>query len=202
MEDIKELLGSTDIYLIDQILKVNFDSQQLVLDAGCGNGRNLTYFIHNDFPVYGIDKNSDVIRQLLYELKSAGKEYPSDRFVVAETEALPYPDKMFDLVISSAVLHFAENEEHFGRMFAELIRVLKHGGMLFARIACDVGMKDEMKPMGEGKFLMPDGTVRFLLTQSLLAEIMKKYGLIFIEPFKTVLVHEKRSMSALVLRKN
>jgi hypothetical protein len=55
--------------------------------------------------------------------------------------------------------------------------------------------------MGDGKFFLPDGTVRFLLTNELLLEIMDQFGFAFIEPFKTVIVDEKRSMSTLVLRK-
>ena len=38
---VQELIGNTDIYLIDQIMKNRYNQQDKILDAGCGNGRNL-----------------------------------------------------------------------------------------------------------------------------------------------------------------
>ena len=51
---IQELLGQTDIYLVDQIMKNRFDLQNNILDAGCGNGRNMHWFLRNDYKIYGI----------------------------------------------------------------------------------------------------------------------------------------------------
>ena len=59
---------------------------------------------------------------------------------VAAIENLPYPDGSFDVVISNAVLHFAHDDAHFERMVGEMWRVLKPGGMLFARLASSIGM--------------------------------------------------------------
>ena len=42
---------------------------------------------------------------------------------------MSWESSSFDFVISSAVLHFAKNEEHFDQMMHELWRVLKPGGM-------------------------------------------------------------------------
>ena len=172
-----------------------------ILDAGCGEGRNLVYFIRNQYCVYGIDKNVDSIQMLKHLIKSINKEYPLDRFVLGNMEEMPYKQHEFDAIISSAVLHFAENKNEFFNMFRELDRVLKPKGILFVRMTADTGMKDKNKPMGDGKFFLPDGSVRFLLTKVILKEIIDQYGFEFIEPFKSVIVDEKRSMSTLVLRK-
>lgn len=202
--DIKELnhlLGNIDIYLLDQILKSRFENKFKILDAGCGEGRNLIYFIRNGYQVYGLDRAPDAIQMLKYLVKSIDKAYPSDRFVTGKVETMPYEDHTFDAIISSAVLHFAENKKHFFSMVSEMDRVLKSRGTLFARIATDVGMEEKIKPLGDGKFTLPDGSIRYLLTKDQLHEIMKDFGYEFIEPFKVVFVDEKRSMSALVLRK-
>ena len=37
--------GEIDIYVFDQLLKGRFDSARRVLDAGCGEGRNLHYLL-------------------------------------------------------------------------------------------------------------------------------------------------------------
>ena len=41
-------LGNIDIYLFDQLLKGKFEGEKRILDAGCGEGRNINYFIKND----------------------------------------------------------------------------------------------------------------------------------------------------------
>lgn len=200
--ELNHLLGNIDIYLLDQILKACFEKKYKILDAGCGEGRNLIYFIKNGYKVWGIDKNADSIQMLKYLVKSIDKAYPLDRFLTGNIDNLPYPDHEFDAIVSSAVLHFAENKKHFFSMVSEMDRVLKPGGILFARIATDIGMEQKIKPIGDGKFTLPDGSVRYLLTKDQLHDLMMDFGYAFIEPFKTVVVDDKRSMSTLVLRKN
>lgn len=202
IKSLNHLLGNIDIYLLDQILKGRFEGGLNILDAGCGEGRNLIYFVKNNYQVYGLDKDGDYIQMLKYLIKSINKEYPLDRFVTGSVEQMPYNDHKFDAVISSAVIHFAEDKEQFMKMMGEMVRVLKPNGTLFLRMAADVGMKKQLKPMGKGRYFLPDGSVRFLLTKELLAEFMDIYGFSFMEPFKTVIVDDKRCMSTLVLRKD
>ena len=199
--ELNDLLRNIDVYLLDQLLKGRFEQHHEILDAGCGQGRNLMYFVRNGYRVFGFDKNKDVIHILKNSIESIDSSYPTDRFITANVEDLPYPDHKFDAIISVAVLHFAENEDHFFKMASELVRVLKPGGILFVRMACDIGMEDQMKPMGTGTYFLPDGSIRFLLSKTLLQQTMEKYGFEFIEPFKTVVIDNQRSMSVLVLRK-
>ncbi len=199
--DLNHLLGNIDLYLLDQILKGRFESQHKILDAGCGEGRNIVYFIRNNYQVFGIDKNGESIQRLKYQVKSINKNYPLTRFMNGKVEEMSYPTNEFNAIISSAVLHFAESETHFFTMIKELTRVLKPGGILFIRMACEIGMEDQMKSMGNGTYFLPDGSIRFLLTKALLQQMMENYSYEFIEPFKAVVVDNQRSMSTLVLRK-
>ena len=202
--DIKELnhlLGNVDIYLLDQILKARFDKKFNILDAGCGEGRNLIYFIRNDYQVWAIDKNKDSIQMLKYLVRSINKLYPIDRFIDGDVEKMPFEDHFFDAVISSAVLHFAESKDHFVSMLGEHVRVLKTGGIFFARMTTNIGIEHMIKPLDHGKYLLPDGSVRFLLDKEQLHDIIQKFGFDFVEPFKTVIVDNLRSMSTLVLKK-
>ena len=50
-----EMVGNTDIYLLDQIMKARYLKGDKVLDAGCGTGRNMFWFINNGITIYGID---------------------------------------------------------------------------------------------------------------------------------------------------
>jgi len=202
IKELNHLLGNIDIYLLDQVLKGRFEKQYKILDAGCGEGRNLIYFVRNNYQVWGIDKNEDNIQMLKYLMKSINKSYSLDRFVAGEAEKMPYSNQQFDAVISSAVLHFAENYDHFIAMFAEHARVLKPGGVLFARMTTNVGIEKLIEPVGNGQFFLPDGSLRFLLDKNHLDKLMAQFNFQFIEPFKTVIVDEMRSMSTLVLKKS
>ena len=189
--------GLTDIYLLDQIMKGRYTTPESVLDAGAGVGRNLQWFVQQGFTVYGTDRDPAAVEAL----KLHYPKVPSGQFQVAPVEKLPFSDAFFQHVISSAVLHFAENEAHFEQMFAEMIRVLKPGGSLFIRVTTDVGLAGRLLNLGQGRYFLPDGSERFLLTRTMLDRLMQQHQLEFLEPFKTVLVEDIRSMAVVVLGK-
>ena len=61
---LQQTFGNIDIYLFDQLLKGRFDNSKKVLDAGCGNGRNLFYFLRNGYEVFGIDPDPLAVDQV------------------------------------------------------------------------------------------------------------------------------------------
>ena len=58
---ISVLLGCTDIYPIDHIMKGRYAPGDKILDAGCGDGRNMHWFVQNNFEIYGIDSSEAAI---------------------------------------------------------------------------------------------------------------------------------------------
>lgn len=194
---ISALLGRTDIYLIDQIMKGRYVQGDKILDAGCGGGRNMHWFVQNNFDTHGIDSSEAAIINLRNEYPSL----PAKNLQVSLIENLPFSDNFFDHVISSAVLHFAANAAHFKEMMGEMVRVLKPRGTLFIRMTSDIGIEDKVKLLPNGNHLIPDGSMRFLLTKTLLAECMQQFNLSFSEPLKTVNVDDIRCMSTLMLQK-
>ena len=199
--NLQQLYGNIDIYLFDQLLKGRFDNCQKVLDAGCGGGRNLVYFLRNGFDVYAIDPNPqavDAVKELAANLAPA---IPLTNFTIGAAEDLPFADAGFDLVISSAVLHFAANEQHFEEMLLSMWRVLKPGGYLFARLASDIGIETLVHSLGNGRYLLPDGSTRFLVNeQMLLNYTMQLNGHLF-EPIKTTNVQNLRCMTTWCIQK-
>ncbi len=194
---LQALVGHTDIYLLDQMLKCRYLPGETILDAGCGNGRNLHWFLLNDFNCYGIDNN----RAALEELSTLYPSLPVDKIVVAELETMPFADAYFDHILSSAVLHFARGVTHFCAMLEEMVRVLKPAGSLFIRMTFNIGIEDAVVLIGDGVYLVPDGSTRFLLTRELLETLLTHYPLALLEPVKTVNVDDTRCMSTLVLQR-
>ena len=195
-------LGNIDIYLLDAILKGRFTPGMRLLDAGCGEGRNLHWFIRNNYDVWACDSNPSAIRMLQYVARGLNPTFDKNRFITAPVEELPYPDQLFDAVICNAVLHFAENREHFVQMWKQLYRVVKPDGLLFIRMASNIGMSpDELEETDNGKFMLPDGSLRFLLTPALLEEMLREHPAKQLEPLKSVVVQNARSMATMVLQK-
>lgn len=190
-------IGGIDIYLLDQILKGRYASNAIILDAGCGSGRNLKWFYDNTFSVYGVDTNASSI-------ETAKEKYPnlSGNFSVQNLDVLSFDNNTFDHVICSAVLHFAQNTPHFFNMFSELVRVLKVNGTIFVRMTSIQGIEKYVQNISEGIYSLPDKTNRFLLNEEILFNIMEKHNLTFLEPIKTVQVGKARSMCTLIFKKN
>ncbi len=199
--DPRDLFGGIDIYLFDQLLKGRLDSTEPLLDAGCGAGRNLTYFLRNGYQVYGVDQSSDSIAQVRLLAARLALHLPAENFRVEAVEQMSFPDNSFGIVISSAVLHFARDESHWQEMVREMWRVLRPGGIFFARLASTVGLESQLQPIQNRRFHLPDGSDRFLVDEEMLTQTSIDLNGELVEPFKTVLVHHQRSMSNWCLRK-
>ena len=197
---LQQQFGSIDIYLFDQLLKGRLTQGMMMLDAGCGSGRNLVYFLRNGFSVFGVDISAEAVHTIR-TLAANVADVPAENFRVEPVERMSFPDKSFDVVLSSAVLHFAEDENHWRAMVNEMWRVLRPGGIFFARLASTIG-QDRLEHIEGRRFHLPDGSDRFLIDFELLNKTTAELGAEWLEPFKTVVVHNQRSMSNWILRKS
>lgn len=199
--DLREQLGDLDIYLLDQLLKGRLTPDMSLLDAGCGGGRNLVYFLRRGFPVFAVDENPQAVSQVRELAARLAPQLPPENFQVSDLSQILYPDERFDAVICSAVLHFARDEAQFGRMLGEMWRVLRPGGLFFARLASTIGIEPLVRPLQGKRYLLPDGSERFLVDEAMLVRAAEQLGGSWIEPLKTTVVQNQRSMSTWVLRK-
>ena len=89
---------------------------------------------------------------------------------------MSFPDAFADVVLSSAVLHFARDDRHFEAMVREMWRVLRPGGLLFCRLASAIGMETRVRQTVGRRFLLPDGSERYLVDEALLVELTQRAG--------------------------
>ena len=162
LQTLSNNISGVDIYILDQILKERYHPGELILDAGCGSGRNLKWFYNADIKVFGIDTESDTLNKCK-ELYPEQKE----NFILSSVAKTAFDGAYFNHVICNAVLHFANDELHFFEMLHELIRVLKPNGSLFIRIASNFGIENDVVYLNNGTYKLPDGYTRFLLTEDL-----------------------------------
>jgi tellurite methyltransferase len=198
--ELRSLLGQADIYLIDQLLRGRFDGRRRVLDAGCGNGRNLVYLLQRGFECFGIDRDPAAVEHVRALAAELSADSPADHFVVGALDRLPWGDGTMDAVLCSAVLHFADDAAHFGRMMEEMWRVLAPGGMFFARLASNIGLEAHVGDAGR-RVRLPDGSERFVVDEAMLLAWTERLGGRLLDPLKTTNVQNQRCMTTWCLLK-
>jgi SAM-dependent methyltransferase len=192
--EIGEIFGGIDIYLFDQLARGRFDHRRRVLDVGCGDGRNLRYLLAHGYDCHGVDRDPRAIDRLLEDARDLMRADARERFVVGEADALPWDDGSFDAVICSAVLHFADDAAHFGRMVTDLWRVLAPAGLFFARLASTIGLEGFALAAGT-RVRLPDGSDRFVVDEAMLVDWTARLGGRLADPIKTTNVQGQRCMT-------
>jgi SAM-dependent methyltransferase len=198
--DLRARFGEIDIYLFDQLLRGRFDRRSRILDAGCGAGRNLVYLLRRGFTCFGVDRDAAAVADARALAAQVAPALPAENFRQGELDRLPWSDATMDGVVCSAVLHFADDEAHFDRMVAEMWRVLVPGGMLFARLASNIGLEDRIGAAGR-RVRLPDGSDRFVVDERMLTAWTARAGGRLLDPIKTTVVQGQRCMTTWCVQK-
>jgi tellurite methyltransferase len=198
---IQERFGQIDIYLFDQLLKGRIAPGMRILDAGCGSGRNLVYFLREGYDVYAVDPDVQAVESVRALARIFAPALPASNFSVEALERMSFNDAYADVVVCNAVLHFARDEAHFEAMLQGAWRALKPGGLLFCRLASSIGMERQIENIEGRRYKLPDGSERYLVDEALLASLTERLGAELADPVKTTVVQNQRSMTTWVLRK-
>jgi len=130
----------------------------MILDAGCGEGRNTIFFGKQGFRMHGIDISSPAIDK-------AKKRVQSDTLTemvdlrVGDVTNLPYDDNFFDAVYDSFTMEFIPNKEQYVK---EVARVLKPQGF-YSILTSIPPSKHSVNPSHLRRMLKKD--FRVLLTE-------------------------------------
>ena len=199
--DLVAEFGQIDIYLFDQLLRGRIAPGMTVLDAGCGAGRNLVYLLRAGFDVLAADGDPaaiDSVRRLAARLAPG---LPPENFRAEPIESMSFADASADVVLSSAVLHFARDTAHFDGMLQGSWRVLRPRGLFFCRLASSIGMEDRVQALAGRRHRLPDGSDRYLVDEPFLMEKTRALGGELLDPLKTTVVQNQRCMTTWVVRK-
>jgi SAM-dependent methyltransferase len=202
MPDLQEQFGQIDIYLFDQLLRGRIGPGMRIFDAGCGFGRNLVYFLREGYDVFGVDTDPTAIEYTRRLATSLAPALPMENFRVEAIEEMDFPDAFADLVLSSAVLHFASSDDHFEAMLRGTWRVMKPRGLLFCRLASSIGMENRVQLVAGRRFRLPDGSERYLVDEALLLRLTAELGGQLADPLKTTIVQNQRCMTTWIVRKD
>jgi SAM-dependent methyltransferase len=195
--------ASIDIYLFDQLLRGRIQPGMRILDAGCGSGRNLHYLARAGYEIFGVDRDPPAVAATRAMVRELAPGIPESNFRAEPIEAMTFDDSTADVVILNAVLHFALNDDQFDAMLRDAWRVLKPSGLFFCRLASTIGMPEERFKRLEGRrFLLPDGSERYLVDETFLMRATETLGATLVDPLKTTVVQNQRCMTTWVVRKS
>jgi SAM-dependent methyltransferase len=201
MPTLQEQFGQIDIYLFDQLLKGRISPGMRILDAGCGGGRNLVYLLREGYEVFAADSDPQAVGSVRSIARKLAPTLPESNFRVEPVEHMSFDDACADVVISSAILHFARDDAHFESMLRAMWRVLKPGGLFFCRLASTIGIERQVERIHGRRYRLPDGSDRYLVDEALLGSLTERLDAELADPLKTTIVQNQRSMTTWVLRK-
>ncbi|MEK6647559.1 MAG: glycosyltransferase [Candidatus Firestonebacteria bacterium] len=158
--------------------KIKFDKNDIVLDAGCGEGLILLKLLKKCSKITGIDLNDKKIDGIYKKIKTKDKD--KFNFVPADMTHLPFSDNFFDKIISLDAIDEIENDI---AVFNEFSRVLKPNGKIIISIPHNLSPSAKLFNVQKllrkflPKFLytrdFPDKKAWFEITEEY---IMKKLG--------------------------
>src|SRR5487761_1072373 len=176
MPTLQEQFGQIDIYLFDQLLKGRIATGMRILDAGCGSGRNLVYLLREGYEVFAADADAGQVERVRRMAQTLAPSLAASNLRAEPVEQLSFEDGCADVVLSSAVLHFARDDAHFDAMLRGCWRVLKPGGLFFCRLASSIGMENRMQPIEGRRYRLPDGSERYVVDEALLGSLTERMG--------------------------
>lgn len=196
LPDINNFFGDMDLMLMDALLRGIVPYPGPVLDAGCGAGRNLLYFLQQGYEVSAIDRSASDVQLVNYLCRSLGKAECAAEGLL---ENMPYAEGSFGFVMCARVLHFAKTEAHFWAMMNELRRVAAPQAVLYLVMDSLMGMESKVQAVDRDHWQFPDGSLRFLLTEQLQSDLLKNWEPL-VDP-RTVIYDGKHGETTLLLRK-
>lgn len=102
----------------------SLESNTTILDAGCGNGKNM--LIRSDLKWTGCDISSELLKIC--------KDKGLDNVIECNIINLPFDNNTFDNLISIAVVHHISDFQNRVNACQEFIRVVKSGGKIFIQV--------------------------------------------------------------------
>lgn len=104
---------------------LNIQSDDVILDVGCGGGININRMASNAKKVYGVDYSIESVK-LSREVNREYIEQGKVEVLEGNVQALPFDDDSFDIVTAFETIYFWPDIE---KCFGEVKRVLKPGGI-------------------------------------------------------------------------
>ena len=166
--DLVAEFGQIDIYLFDQLLRGRIAPRHARRRCRVRRRPQPRLLLQERFDIFGVDadpRRDRSVRAIANGSRRAARDELQGRARRADDLSRTRSPTS---CLSSAVLHFARDDAQFDGMLREMWRVLRPGGLLFCRLASDIGMETRMQRIEGRRCLLPDGSERYLVDQAML----------------------------------
>ncbi|MEM4254931.1 MAG: methyltransferase domain-containing protein [Candidatus Norongarragalinales archaeon] len=108
----------------------------VVLDAGCGNGVNAISFAPFVRKIYAVDFSPKMVE---YAKRNVRKAKLSKKIIASKADVLklPFKNSFFNVAAYFAVAHHFSGKRELQLLFSEMSRVLKKKGFAFVTVRCE-----------------------------------------------------------------
>ncbi len=114
-----------------------------LIDLSCGTGSLLTNFINKQYSFWGSDISFPMISQ-------AQKKFDNTCLIVSDVKQIAFKPNSFDAVLLLYdSLNYMQNEEQIDKLFNEVNRILRKGGVFIFDVITDLLCKTHYKNFEE-----------------------------------------------------
>lgn len=149
-----------------------------MMEMGCGAGPNLLWLAKKGIKVSGVDISPTALQLARKTLADGGCESRVGELVESSVTRTPFDSESFDGIFEACVFQHL-NQEDRQSAFAEVVRLLKPGGVFVGYMLADAhttfqSKKDQQLPEDPGTIVLEDGGPKFYLTNIGLAHFFNK----------------------------
>lgn len=163
-----------DPRLVELVSSLGDISGWRALDLGCGGGRHSQFFAEHDCDTSAVDINPAMLQTTRDRVAGIGKTIDVQEGSIL---GIPYEQDEFDIVLTTGVLHQAQNFEQYVTAVQELSRVTKPGGYIFLNIFTDGVWDEGYTQVEEFTVLTKEGLTMTLLPKEIFIDLMDSEGL-------------------------
>ena len=150
------------------------------LDLGCGGGRHSELLASLGHDTHSIDVNPAMLDTTARRIAANGL---SADIREGSIDAIPFSDASFDIVVTTGVLHQANNIAEYLTAIAELSRVMKPGAYVLLNIFTNAVWDESYTTVSEDGFsvITREGLPQTLLPRELFDALMAEHSLVLVE---------------------
>lgn len=165
--------------VMQRLSRISEPRTKVILDIGCGTGRNGVAAMALGFVVHMCEPNPAMVKATTesIRLRFSGST-PYQRVISGMMTTLPYQSQSFNAVIACGVLHQADSLAEYSLAMSELSRVARQSCVVALNVFTDKVVDSNLvRITGEPhSFITAEGLPMTLLPKQVFYRMMDKYG--------------------------